>query len=186
MPVYIGFSALVDQNSSQQLIAACAAQANAGIDEIVLVLSTPGGGVDQGIMIYNVLKALPVKLTTVNVGVVNSIGNAIFLAGENRYAVPGATFLFHGVGLDIAGKVRLEEKNLTENLEVIRIGQKKIGEIICSRTSIDAQEANELFFRQEIKGTDFARDKGIIHDIRPLVVPRGAPFLQLVFQNQGM
>lgn len=185
MPIYLAFSAGVDQNSSQQLIAVCAQHANAGVDEIVLVLSTPGGQVDPGIMVYNVLRALPVKLTTFNVGAVNSIGNAIFLAGEKRYAAPGTTFLFHGVGVDINGKVRLEEKNLTETLEGIKVGQQKIGDIISGRTNINTEEAQGLFYRQETKDTDFALNKGIIHEVRPLVVPKGATFLQLVFQNQG-
>lgn len=185
MPVYISFSAGVDQNSAQQLIAQCAIQANKGVDEIVLVLSTPGGQVDPGITVYNVLRGLPVKLTTFNVGAVNSIGNAIFLAGEQRYAAPGTTFLFHGVAVDINGKVRLEEKNLTETLQGIRVGQQKIGDIICSRTNIDAEEAKGLFFRQETKDTDFALKKGIIHDVRPLAVPKGVQFLQMVFENKG-
>lgn len=184
MPVFISFSSLVDPNTSQQLIAACATQANAGVDEVVLVLSTPGGQVDPGIMVYNVLRALPIKLTTFNVGAVNSIGNAIFLAGQERYAAPGTTFLFHGVGVDINGKVRLEEKNLTETLQGVQVGQQKIGDIICGRTSIQPEEAKTLFYRQETKDTDFALNKGIIHDVRPLAIPKGATFLQLVFQNQ--
>ena len=180
--VYISFTAMVNPQTAQQLVAACAVQANNGIDELVLVLSSQGGGVDDGIMIYNVLKGLPCQLTTFNVGAVNSIANAIFLAGEKRYAAPSATFLYHGVGLDLNGRMRLEEKNLTESLETVRIGQKKIGDIICSRTSINTEEAERLFFRQETKGTDFALEKGIIHEVRDFVVPPKAQFQQLVFQ----
>jgi ATP-dependent Clp protease protease subunit len=181
---YIAFSANVNQQTAQQLVAACALQANNGVDDLVLVLSTPGGQVDDGIMVYNVLKGLPCKVTTFNVGAVNSIGNAIFLAGECRYAAPGATFLFHGVGLDINGRVRLEEKNLTEGLQSVQVGQQKIGDIICSRTSIDTQEVRDLFFRQETKDTQFALDKGIIHEVRDFSIPKGAQFQQLVFANK--
>jgi ATP-dependent protease ClpP protease subunit len=179
--VYISFSANVNQITAQQLIAACAIEVNQGADELVLVLSSPGGGVDDGIMVYNVLKGLPCTLTTFNVGAVNSIANAIFLAGEKRYAAPSATFLYHGVGLDLNGRLRLEEKNLTESLETVRIGQKKIGDIICSRTSINPKEAEGLFFRQETKDTDFALEKGVIHEVRNFKIPKGAKFQQLVF-----
>lgn len=180
---YISFSAKVTEETAQQLIAACAVQANDGIDELVLALSTPGGEVDQGIMIYNVLTGLPFKLTTFNIGAVSSIGNAIFLAGEKRYAAPGATFLFHGVGIDVNQRARFEEKNMLDFLQSIRVGQKKIGDVICSRTSIDTKEVESLFLRQETKDTDFALEKGIIDEVRVFSVPKGAKFQQLVFSS---
>jgi ATP-dependent protease ClpP protease subunit len=40
----------------------------------------------NGLNIYNVLIGLPFELITHNVGNVDSIGNAIFLAGSKRYA----------------------------------------------------------------------------------------------------
>jgi alpha/beta hydrolase fold/Clp protease len=46
------------------------------------LLSTLGGQVAQGIAVYNVLRALPISVTTYNVGSVNSIGNVI--AAGNR------------------------------------------------------------------------------------------------------
>jgi ATP-dependent protease ClpP protease subunit len=48
------------------------------------MLSSPGGHVMLGMNLYNVLRALPIKLTTHNVGNVDSIGNAVFLAGNPR------------------------------------------------------------------------------------------------------
>ena len=69
-----------------------------------------------GMNLYNVLRALPIKLTVHNVGNVDSIGNAVFLAGSPRYACPHSTFMFHGVGFDISQGARLEEKLLTERL----------------------------------------------------------------------
>ena len=50
------------------------------------MISTPGGTVMNGLNLYNVMRAMPFRLTTHNVGNVDSIGNAIFLAGEERYA----------------------------------------------------------------------------------------------------
>jgi ATP-dependent Clp protease, protease subunit len=167
--------------TAQQLIAACAQQVNQGVTHLTLALSTPGGGVDDGIVVYNVLRGLPLHLTTFNIGAVNSIGNAIFLAGADRFAAPGATFLFHGVGFDLNAGTRLEEKNVTDVLQGIRVGQTKIGDIINGRTSIDADEVKGLFFRQETKDTEFALQKRIISEVRDFKVPPGVPFYQLVF-----
>ena len=63
-----------------------------------LGLSTLADDID-GVIIL--LAAMPFKLATHNVGRVNSIGNVVFLAGEERYAVPHSAFMFHGVGFDV-------------------------------------------------------------------------------------
>src|SRR5213596_3073309 len=106
--VYVNFNAAIDSNTVQELIATCTQLVTNGYDEIYLMLSTPGGNVAAGITLYNVLRALPVKLITHNVGNVDSIGNAIFLAADERIACPHSTFMFHGVGYDLNGQVRLE------------------------------------------------------------------------------
>ena len=86
--VYVSFSAEINANTTESLIATIANCVNQGKAEIYLMISTPGGSVMHGLNIYNVLRAFPVKLVTHNVGNVDSIGNAIFLAGEERYACP--------------------------------------------------------------------------------------------------
>jgi ATP-dependent protease ClpP protease subunit len=83
------------------------------------MISTPGGSVMYGMNLYNVLRAFPIKLITHNVGNVDSMGNAVFLAGEERFACPHSTFMFHGVGFDFNGQFRLEEKLCKEKLEAI-------------------------------------------------------------------
>lgn len=65
--------------------------------------------------LYAFLRGVPFDLIVHNVGNVDSIGNAIFLAGQTRYACPQATFMFHGVGFD-QHPGRLEEKILRERL----------------------------------------------------------------------
>jgi hypothetical protein len=56
-------------------------------------------------------------------GNIDSIGNAIFLAGKTRKACTHSTFMFHGVGFDI--HQRLEEKNLREGLDSILATQRR-------------------------------------------------------------
>jgi ATP-dependent Clp protease protease subunit len=111
------------------------------------------------------MRALPFKLITYNVGNVNSIGNVVFLAGEERYAVETSSFMFHGVGLNVPANMRLEEKFLRERLDSILNDQKLIGDVIRDRTNIGAKEIKRLFRQAASKGTQYALDKGIIHDI---------------------
>jgi len=179
---YVSFSAEINQTTSETLLALCAQLTNQGTKAIYLLMSTPGGGVLQGINVYNVLRALPVHLITHNTGAVNSIGNPIFLAGEERYANPRATFMFHGVGFDIQN-TRLEQKNLRELLDSAIADEAKIGAIIADRTTLSREEVAKLFLEAVTRDPNYAKANGIIHDIREAKIPDGCPVHQLVFKR---
>ena len=182
--VYVSFSAEISQNTTEVLLATCANLVAQKVPTVHLLLSTPGGMVMNGLNLYNILRAMPFKLITHNVGSVNSIGNVVFLAGEERYANPHATFMFHGVGFDMSGQtMRFEEQNLRERLDSIVADQARIGRIMCERTRLSQEETKGLFLESQTKDPDFARSKGIIHDIRDFKLPNGAPFIQLVFKR---
>jgi ATP-dependent protease ClpP protease subunit len=146
-------------------------------------LSTQGGGVTNGLNIYNVLRGLPIKLVTHNVGVVNSIGNAVFLAADPRHAAPNTTFMFHGVGMDLQQGARVEEKNARELLSGILTEQGKIAAIIEQRTKLTDRQVKALFTRAQTKDTAYAIGAGIIDQVRDVQVPPGCPVVSLVFQR---
>jgi ATP-dependent Clp protease, protease subunit len=182
--VYISFCAEITPVTSESLLKACADLVNKNIKTIYLLLSTPGGSVMHGIAVYNTLRALPCKIITHNVGAIDSIGTILFLAGEKRYANPSTTFMFHGVGVDISANTRFEEKFLRERLDSILADQKKIGDIIRNRTNFsDPGEIDTLFLEAVTKDAQFAKDRGIVDDIREAKVPQGAPIFQLVFKR---
>ncbi len=181
--IYVSFSAEINANTTEALIALLAQHVNAGIKEVYLMLSTPGGAVMNGLNLYNVLRALPVKVITHNVGNVDSIGNAIFLAGEERYACPHSTFMFHGVGFDIPGQTRFEEKVLRERLGAILADQKRIGSIIAERTKLKGAQIRSLFKEARTKDADYARGVGIVDDVRDVTIAPGFPVFSLVFQR---
>lgn len=183
--VYVSFSAGIDQNSTESLIALMAKYATQGIGEVYLMMSTLGGQVINGINLYHALRAMPFKLITHNVGSINSIGNAIFLAGEERYASPHTTFMFHGVGVTAQAGTRLESKMLRERLDAIDADERRIAAIIQERTQITDEEAAELFLEAKTKDTAYAVARGIVHDIREIKIPAGSPVVALAFQRQG-
>jgi ATP-dependent Clp protease, protease subunit len=181
--VYITFSAEIIAHTTESLIAAMANCANQGIAEVHLLLSTPGGSVMHGMNLYNVLRALPLTLVTHNVGNVDSIGNAIFLAGERRYACQHSTFMFHGVGFDVQPGTRLEEKILLERLDNLLADQKRIASIIEDRTNLSATEIEPLFREAQTKDAAYAVGAGIVHEIKDVEIPAGCPVIALVFQR---
>jgi ATP-dependent protease ClpP protease subunit len=161
-------------------MANCATQ---GVKNVYLAISTPGGDVMSGITLYNVLRGMPFLLTTHNVGNVDSIGNAVFLAGQVRYACPHSTFMFHGVGFNMTQNARLEEKNVREMLDHILGDHTRIGAILKERTKIQEALIPELFREAQTKDATFAVGCGIVHEIRDLQIPSGSSVISLVFQR---
>lgn len=180
---WISFSAEVNPQTTEGLISAFGALTNQGATEVNLLLSTPGGSVMHGMTIYNTARALPFKLVTWNMGNVDSIGNVIFLAGEERYACPLSTFMFHGVGFEVNGSFRMEEPFVRERLDTIESDHKRIGEIIGTYSSLDEGDVVDLFKKASTKDAPWAQTVGIINAIREPNIPPGVPVHTLVFQR---
>ena len=181
--VYISFSAEINPNTTESLLATVANVVNQGVNRIYLMLSTPGGSVMHGMNLYNVLRAMPVELITHNVGNVDSIGNAVFLSGQTRYACPHSTFMFHGVGVDVQGGGRLEEKKLRETLGTILSDQQRIGTVLQERTQLVPEQIAALFLEAQTKDAAYAVGCGIVNEVRDVQIPKGAPVVSLVFKR---
>jgi ATP-dependent Clp protease protease subunit len=181
--VYVSFSAEINAHTTESLIAAVSNCVNQGVQNVHLMLSTPGGSVMNGMNLYNVLRALPITLTTHNVGNVDSIGNAVFLAGEKRYACAHSTFMFHGVGFNAPSGARFEEKGLRERLDSLLADQKRIASIIQDRSLLTPKQVEPLFLEAQTKDAAFAVSAGIVHEIKDVQIPAGSPVISLVFQR---
>jgi ATP-dependent Clp protease, protease subunit len=181
--VYVNFSAEISPPTAETLIATMADIANKGVPKVTLCISTPGGGVPKGITIYNALRAMPFELSTHNIGNVDSIGNAVFLAGEHRYACPHSTFMFHGVAAGAQDGERLDRRALRERTDSLVADEKRIGSIIRERSNLKAAEVDALF--QEAKTMDAAAavNAGLAHEVKDVQYPPGAPIVSLVFQR---
>jgi ATP-dependent protease ClpP protease subunit len=182
-PAFVSFSAEIVPHTTEALIATMAQFASQGVQQVHLLLSTPGGTVMNGMNLYNVLRAFPFALTTHNVGNVDSIGNAVFLAGETRYACPHSTFMFHGVGLDGQPGTRWEEKQLKECLQGVLADQKRIAAIIEQRSKLTGDAAEALFAEAQTKDAAYAISAGIVDEVRDVNIPPGSPVAALVFQR---
>lgn len=182
--VYVSFSAEIKQVTTEALLSVCSELASKNIKTLYLLFSTPGGNTINGVTLYNTLRGMPFELIAHNVGSVNSIGNIVFLAAEKRYACQNANFMFHGVASNImSAPTSLSEKDLKERLDAIRADQKRIGSIIAERTTLATTDVAAMFLSAETKNANDAKAAGIIHEIRDVQIPAGAPVKQLVFQR---
>lgn len=184
-PVFVSFAAEIVPQTTEALLRAMADFVNQGFREIHLLLSTPGGSVMHGINIYNVLRGLPIKLITHNVGNVDSIGTVIYLAGEQRYVCPQATFMLHGVAFGTNTPAQFFERNLRERLLTVQKDQERIKAIYSDRAGIDPEVAEQFFLGESNITAAAAVTQGLAHEIRTVQIPAGSPVLQLVFNRQG-
>jgi len=180
---YVSFSAEINAHTSESLIAAMANLANQGVAEVCLLLSTPGGAVMNGINLYNVLTAMPFKLSTYNVGNMDSIGNAVFQAGQFRYASPHSTFMFHGVSLGFQGAGQFDAKTLREKLGSLEADERRIGSILEQRTELTEAQIRAFFRDGHTMDAAEAVGLGVVDEIRDVKIPVGSPVVSLVFQR---
>jgi ATP-dependent Clp protease, protease subunit len=184
-PVFISFAAEIVPQTTETLIRALTDFVNQGFREVHLLLSTPGGSVMHGITIYNVLRGLPITLTTHNVGNVDSIGAVVYLAGERRYTCQQSTFMLHGVAFGTNGPTQFFEKTLKEKLATVQRDQERIQAIYRERAGIQPEVAEQMFLGESNINADDAVRRGLAHEVRPVNIPAGSPVFQLVFNRQG-
>ena len=113
-----------------------------GMTELVMLISSPGGSVFHGLSAYNYLKGLPIKVTTHNFGSVDSIGVVLYCGGSERFSVPQARFLLHGVSATFR-KESLEEQQLEERLKGLKIDMANIARVIAATTGKTEQQVTK-------------------------------------------
>lgn len=83
------------------------ALAEMGDDPINLYISSPGGHVESGDMVHDIIKFIRPRVRTIGSGWVASAGALIFVGADrqDRYCLPNTRFLLHQPAGGIGGKV---------------------------------------------------------------------------------
>ena len=82
------------------------ALAQAGNDPITVIISSPGGHVESGDMIHDMIKFIKPRIRVLGSGWVASAGALIYIAADkqDRYILPNTRFLLHGPSGGVGGK----------------------------------------------------------------------------------
>jgi ATP-dependent Clp protease, protease subunit len=168
---YLIFQAAINSQTVNQLLAATI---QAPTSDVYILISSSGGEVVAGITAYNLLKIIPKKLTTHNVGNIDSIGNAIFLAGKQRFASPHATFMFHGVSRGIGANMNVSTNTLAEWLDGNRADERRIPNIVKEQTKLTREQIAAFFQESRTMNATEALNVGIIEKISEIQIPAGS------------
>jgi len=100
--------------------------------EISMYINSPGGQIYAGLAIFDTMRMIPNKISTVAVGVTASFGTVLLAAGSKgqRYALPHATIHMHqplGGAQGQASDIEIQAK------EILRLKQ-RLNEIMAEST----------------------------------------------------
>lgn len=134
--------------------------------DITIIFNSPGGGVFEGLALYDFIRDLRSrghKVITKSVGMAASMGGILLQAGDERVMGPNAYMLIHEVSSGAIGKT----SELEDALEFTTRLQEKLLNILAERSTmtvaqikrkwkkkdwwLDAQEALELGFIDRIE-----------------------------------
>lgn len=171
--MFIRYLAPVTPQSTEQMLRLIDTGVKDNIDELHLLISSPGGSVLHGISLYNFLKTIPITTYTYNFGSVDSIGVVLFCAGKQRYCMPHARFLIHPVQFNIQGNQQFDQKKIHEISKGIEIDQYNIIKIISDTINVSkAKIYNDMMDRLTLN-SDEALQYGLIHEKKMTPIPAG-------------
>lgn len=117
--------------------------------EITMYINSPGGEVNSGLALYDVMQAISAPIRTVCVGMAASMASILFAAGDKREILPHAAVMIHDPLIQGGvGGSALKFKAISEDLMRTR---SLIAEILAKHTGHALEEiyektANDTFF----------------------------------------
>ena len=118
---------------------------------ITLYINSPGGSVDSGMALYDVMQAVSCPVRTVCVGLAASMAALLFVSGAERDMLPHSRLMIHDPLIIQTGGSALKLKAVSDDLmETRQIIARVIAEHSGkSMEEVLAKTANECYFRAE-------------------------------------
>lgn len=132
----------INDKLAQRTVAHLLALAEESDAPINMLISSPGGHVESGDMIHDVIRFIRPTVRTIGSGWVASAGALIFVAAEreNRFCLPNTRFLIHQPSGGIGGT----SSDMMIQAEQVRLMRERLNQIFADATgqSIERIEAD--------------------------------------------
>lgn len=160
----------VDQELAERVMSQLLLLDSDSHDPIRVVISSPGGHVDSGFAIHDMMRFVESPVVTIGAGWVASIAVPILFGGarEMRFALPNTRFLLHqpsgGAGGQ-AADIRIEAQ------EIIKI-RKRINKLISEETGQPedkvARDSDRNFWMSAEEALEYGLIRKIVRNIKEL------------------
>ena len=132
-------------------------------DPITIYISSPGGHVESGDVVYDMIKFIKPEVRVVGTGWVASAATNIYLAAkkENRYSLPNTRYLVH----QPSGGSQGDATDIKIQMEQIVKTKERINKIISKETGRPLEQVEKDTDRDYWMTVDEAIDYGIVHKV---------------------
>ena len=129
-------------------------------DDINIFISSPGGHVESGDMVHDMIKFIKPRVRTIGSGWVASAGALIFVGAdrENRFCLPNTRFMLHQPSGGIFGKVT----DMSIQAEQIRIMRDRFHDLFAAATGQTPERIATDTARDFWLNTQQALDYGLL------------------------
>ena len=149
----------IARSVAEQLLA-LSAESN---DPITIYISSPGGHVESGDVIYDMIKFIKPEVRVVGTGWVASAATNIYLAAkkENRFSLPNTRYLVH----QPSGGSSCDATDIAIQMEEILKTKERINKIISDETGRPLEQVEQDTDRDYWMSVDEAIEYGIVHKV---------------------
>ena len=119
--------------------------------EITMYINSPGGSVDSGMALYDVMRAVGCPIRTVCVGLAASMAALLFVSGQRRDMLPHSRLMIHDPLILQTGGSALKLRAVSDDLMETR---QIIARVIANHSGKSVEEvlaktATDSYFRAE-------------------------------------
>ena len=153
----------INEKVARETTAQLLALSETSHEPIRLVISSPGGHVESGDAIHDMIRFIGAPVTVIGTGWVASAGVHIYLAAakERRYCTPNTRFLLHQPMGGIGGSAVDMEIEAREILKM----RDRLNRVIASETGQSIEQVARDTDRNHWLSPEEARDYGIVSHI---------------------
>ena len=131
--------------------------------EISMYINSPGGVVTSGLSIYDTMRYIRPRVSTLVVGQAASMGSLLLAAGRrgSRYALPNSRIMLHQPSGGFQGQATDISIHAQEILDL----KKRLNTIYKDLTGRSLKEVEDALERDRFMAPEEARDWGLIDEI---------------------
>lgn len=130
--------------------------AEAGVEEVVIEINSPGGNIKEGFSIFAAIKDAPFRTVTKVIGIAASMAGIISQAGD--YRIIKDYGLFHAHGPQVPQGKTVEADILNKMLESLKT-------MIRSKTKLTDEQVNDLLGKETVLTASEALQLGLFDEI---------------------
>lgn len=139
-----------------------------------IMIQSSGGTIADGIALFNVIKASPVKITVYNCGTIQSVATLCFLAATDRIADKHSTFMMHAATI---GPMPAPTEKLENIVATLKIEDARLDALFRERLKLSAEKWASLRHHELWFTAEDAVTSGIATAIGSFSVPLGEKLL---------